>query len=409
MAEVCKVFHSNAVSVFSRLFKDLKLNLLNETMDDTEDNVHWQRWLQRDLEEESQDEWEDIYEWKGHFLHPLIEKQFRNFGAHIQSIRLDCEDSNYKPRNEILELIATYCGTKDGSSLVKLVMHYTNIPYILRERLQPVFDRLQYLDITGGSFNFDFYKFDSELPELTELILEDVDLSKRFVRNFKKLKTISFADVSFLGSFDSFLDLNPQIKSLTIRDSDGQNTWLNTRSLSVIVYSLLELEELKLETTLLSLDVQKVPNDLPRLQHLRVFSCDCLQPSIANLLNYFVEQTVPLEELNLTNLMLDDNIATALSKLSRMKKLRFDGGEIVSGELLNVVVKGMPQLHKIHLVDFSNVVVEDFNKAFWHAEKLNELLHYPLRGEVADIAELNGKPMVCHFLDIDLRIVRDGD
>lgn len=306
VADVCSVFQSNAEFTFKRKFSDLDFN---EFID--ENNI--------DIRCEWDAEHDNLLQMDS------VERLFRHFGVYIQTIHLDTNDFNEYEQDRIMELMIAHCAHKD-SKLDKLVMYGITISSHLMPRLQSLFDRLKYLDITGGSFCFG--------SELTELILDDVDLDCSFVRTLKKLQTISVTDVreSYIGLFDDFLALNTQLKSLTRTDSKGHTSRLRFQNEMVyirlfecferneiktdfsLIGSLSELQELRLHSEMKALHEDKDLNNLSRLQHLKVFSCNCSGLLITELLNNFAERNVPIEELDLRNFRLDFNIAPNLAK-----------------------------------------------------------------------------------------------
>lgn len=353
-ADVCSRFESNAQSVFKRKFAVFDLNELTVERD-IESQIDWTRW--DDLDDLVYDDDDDNF-----LSMESVKRLFRHFGPLIQTMHLDNNDFDDEQRDEILELIATYCAHED-SMLYKLAMHDITIGSHLMPPLKSIFDRLKSLDVTGGSFYAG--------SELTELTLEDVDLSDDLMEPFRqmltKLQKCSLFDVrDSAGVFASITTCITQLKSLILVDST--EAWLLEEYTFCAISLLSELEELHLDVHIVSGSI----NMLAKLKHLKVFSCRCDGVQIDELLNAFAEQNVPIEDLHLSNFTLDTKIASNMAKLTKLKKLRLSNGEAESGQLLRAV-KGMLHLGTIHLDDFKDVLIDEIKSVIEHAVELNEL------------------------------------
>lgn len=164
VADVCRVFKSNALSVFKRKHSDPDLYELLTTTDSEDQYVS---------EDESDLDYKQT-DWTIKHSFPLktAEKLFRHFGAYIKTLDLTCclHDEDNVQRNEILEMLAAYC-TDEDSELNKLVMNDVTIEPDLILRIRPLFDRLKYLDLAGGSISA-FYIG----PQLIELSLDNMGI-----------------------------------------------------------------------------------------------------------------------------------------------------------------------------------------------------------------------------------------
>lgn len=361
VAEVCTMFQSCAVNVFASNFSNFDVNILMET-DHNRDEYYEHIF---DDSEEEDDE---------NFPMESVEKVFRNFGSYIRSIHLDQEDFNESQGDQILKFMAQCCSNKNAE-LDKLALHDVTISSNLVESLQPLFARLKFLDISGGTYDYRNASLFSICSQLTELVLEEVNFGNCFKQKYENLERISLVDIreTYAGAFNDFARMNPQLKSLTITDTDVPSTELSSHFYSVIS-SLSELEELKLHTNkkILYNDVVKDLNHLAQLKNLKLFSFNCLWLPVGQLFNNFAEHNVPIEDLDLRNLSLASNIATGLSKLTQMKNIRFYDCETKPGQL-PIAVEGMLHLEKLHLCNFEHVTVEDVKGVVQNARALKEL------------------------------------
>lgn len=377
VAEVCKKFKSNAVNAFSKLYSDFDVNMLiDESRDDSDTNSDL------DLEDDEQDSENDL-------PMDLVENIFRNFGIHIKGLHIDQEDFDQNQTEQILELIVTFC-SHDNAKLSKLVMNDITIYSHFIERLQPIFGRLNSLDITGGLYDRRHASLFSTCSQLTELMLEHVYMAGCFIQKFEKLQTISLAYICdnyviYGVPLQSFVRMNPQLKSFTITDSCRVKS-----NIYDIIGSLPELEELKLhmKTKIENNKLEDDLNHLARLENLKFFSFNCLNLPIGKLLNSFAEKKIPLEDLDLSNLTLDLNIAASLSKLSQIRNLRFSDGEAVSGQLAQAV-KRMIYLEKLYLCNFGQVTVDDIKEIIKNARELNDIQLYNQDGITIDSKSFN--------------------
>lgn len=366
---VCSVFKLNALSVFKRFFADVDLSeLIDENAIDS----------RLDCEDD-----ENV----GQLSPPTetIERLFRDFGAHIQSLCLNGSDFNENQKDQILELMITNCAQKD-SKLTKLVLQFVTIGADLMPRFHSLFDRLNSLEAMDASFYFG--------SELTELILEDIYLDCNSVRRLKKLQSASFIDVCNVdGAFHKFVTLNSHLKSLSIT---GSKKWSYSDFLLTEIGTFSVLEELKLKIFHSNFygTVQEDLSNLARLKHLKVFSFNCVGLPITKLLNDLAEQT-EIEELDLREFTLSHDVVLALAKFTKLRKLRLsDGGQVENGKISDAV-KGMTHLEKLYLSNFGHITIDDIKKTIMNATELNELqLDCQLHSFTVDTTNFN---LICRF------------
>lgn len=357
VADVCRVFEKNALSVFKRRHSDLDLDELLGASD---------RGNEYDSEYGTDNEDESVndarYKLRREPLRLLemktVEKLFLHFGAYIQTFDLDVEDEDQ--RHKILEMLATYCAHED-IELNKLKMTDVTIGPDYIPRIQTLFDRVKVLDVTGGAFSTVYIG-----AELTELILEDIHLPEDVAWKFEKLQTLSLIDVqeSNSGAIESLLHSNPQVKRLIIT-SRTWNFWWNVLRMSS------ELEELELDVSLEPGELDDY-DYLARLQHLRVFKFNCMDSSMTKVLKRFVQYHLPIEELSFSNFTLEFN--ACLTGLSKLKKLSLSHGGWYGMVQLSNVIKGLPNLEKLYLIGFGCVTIDEIKATIENAPKLNEFI-----------------------------------
>lgn len=361
VADVCRAFQSNALSVFKR----------RHTILDSDELL-----VERDSDNESRDDRNDTssdslstisgsdIEWNNkhtrykpakerrvrHFHMETVERLFRNFGALIKTIDLTAK---YECQLDgILELMAIHC-THQGAQLTKLIMRDVDIAPDLIPRIQPLFDRLTSLDVIGGSF-YPFYIG----TELTELKLEDAYLDAVFTHQFQKLHSIYLSDVegSSVEMFVSFLEMATQVKRLVIAGRMRAN-------LSSLVWFPPQLEEIEVDTYV---DEEQEFMSLGQLQNLRVLTLNCLEMPMTRLFDDL--RKLPIEELSLKNFTL----ASSIAGFSKVKKLSLVYGGWTHDVQLSTIIKEMPLLEQLYLEDFRDLTIDVIKSAIANAPKLSK-------------------------------------
>lgn len=369
VADVCQRFASIAVTVFKRHHVALDLNDILDDFYRLDDSYALDRWesmtslnsLDIDLASRVPPE-------------PMetVERLFRRFGIYIQQICIRLYNDDEEQKNEIFQLMSTYCLQKDAK-LNRLILYDTTISEETCKRFQPLFDHLSSLDVTGGTVSFDIG------TELTELKLEDVFLKGIATTKLNKLQELSLVDIKGncfgrRGPCQMSTLLLPHLKRLTII-GECFHMFNDNLILCAGVTQLLELEELKLDVEFDPRNMENVRN-LARLRHLKVFDLNCRWYSITELLKNFVEQKVPIEELHLRKFLIESTSATYISKLNTIKKLCLsDGGWNFGPETTRLanMVKGMPLLEKLYLCDFGSITMTALTTTIANTPKLSEL------------------------------------
>lgn len=371
VAGVCRVFKSNALSVFKRRHSDLDLDeLLDER--DYDDISGWSDrdfddisgWSDSDDESKSSDR---VKAWNSKHMRykpPVKERRVRrfdmdtvinlflHFGAYIKTIDLAVNDKDQK--DEILELMAIFCTHKDAQ-LTKLILNDITIEPDLIPRIQCLFDRLKFLDLVNGSI----YALPN-CPELTELTVQGVYLTGTFRRQFEKLHTLTILDVleGSPGCVQSLLLMPTQLKRLNIAG-----------------FSRLDINLLPLQLEELEFDWD-IPNILnfTKLRNLKVLTLHYIDLLTTDLFNNLVEQNVPIEELCLTNFELAVQTATSLAGLNKIRKLWLVDGKWPNNVKLSTVVKGMPLLEKLCLSKIGRIDIDVIKSTIENAPKLKKFV-----------------------------------
>lgn len=212
-----------------------------------------------------------------------------NFGHLIESISLNllnCQQSIRNRGNEIFQLIAKCC----GSTLKSLILEKYN-PNFNKQNRFPVLENLILDDATPIQFCLN-----SPLKYLYILKFnrQQNDFDSYFIQPFPYLEMVMFNTINHLtdDKLSTFLSLNPQLRKLHIKCC----TNLTSTALEIIGYYSQNIEKIYIFHSF-QLVTNESSHYLNGLQKMCGFGYTH-QISVESLLNFFVENNCPIEELD---------------------------------------------------------------------------------------------------------------
>lgn len=241
----------------------------------------------------------------------LVKPQiFRNFAHLIKSVYLngsgtnDCLDS-FNPNNNVIE---------------SLRLRSADISV---NKLEPLLPKLKSLELSNCAFNGEHLDLFSFCVELQHLKVKLSQFDKFASCKMPKLKKFEFDDHFHRENLKSFIEMNPQLSSISIGTTDKVRGPKNFQE------HLMQIGELK------SLCALKLP---------------CYHNSVGPLMNLLRTNNTPIQQLELENGRIDDESLEDIFQLKSMKILTiWNGTEKLSNEQFIGLSRELPHLEVVRL------------------------------------------------------------
>lgn len=88
--------------------------------------------------------------------------------------------------------------------------------------------------------------------------------------------------------------------------------------------------------------------------------------------NALATENVPIESLDLSNIVVDLNVADNISKFKSIKILLLSRGTIESGQLIRIV-KELPHLDELDFSEFEHLSVDEVKEKIKHGKEISKL------------------------------------
>lgn len=270
-----------------------------------------------------------------------LEAMFCIFGPSIQTLAVT--SSTFECESFIIHLIKQYCALKS----LKLV----NFSFKSTLKLE-----LQQLHLKNCSIQMKNAKFFAYFAEsLQKLQLEGCEFygkaEKCIEQSFQNLVEASFSSNSGIDKFamDRFITSNPKLEKLTIKDNRMFNT---AKPLSLIGQHLIHLKELDFHEELYNFDFfNGYIRDLSLISTLKMLKLHFQTQPITSLINELATKESLIDYLNITKGQIDAKAMQNLTRLQKIKTVELKEVYGMTEELLIVLIKGIPLLHTLRLVN----------------------------------------------------------
>lgn len=258
------------------------------------------------------------------------EAMLRNFGPLIHSLSIISTWNNGSTATAAARMINQH------TTLQLKELHMTGIDLSeYTENLCPVFAKLEKFELYRCTFSHENEKiFHQASPMLNEA-------------HFKKCTGLK------CSMFEKFIELNPQLKILTIR---GHEMSVRENSIELIGNHLSKLVHLEITAFTLNLKSKKCTNSLSKLSALKVLKLECTRDSIAPLLKKLFKNNIPIEHLDLNSCKFDDSIIKMMSQLKQIKILGLNDCANLTESYIIELAKALPLLEEFHIVLFHDQI-----------------------------------------------------
>lgn len=333
VAEVCKKFKRNAQTVFSFQQKNMTAEFKITARHSVNHNISAKLISIRRLP--------SVLENFGPFLFDLeisLEYEFKRI-------------SKYTPA--VVKWLVQYCGeTLNSLKLWHFVFDTETI-----SEFQPLLRRLQKFSLNDCQFktesNFsEIFSCASELREIKITQIFDYD-GEHYVNfkvrvNIPKLEALAIHEYEYgisTATIDNFLVMNPQLKQLDIHNYNYNDDDSESYLFETMAQYTPHMEKLRLccyFPTEFNNFIEKAKN-LKHLTALKSLDIDCQGDPFSVVISELVAANIPLESLTMSNFIVDQELVIGVSRLTRLRKLEFEGSEIKMSYVLEIV-KHLPEI-----------------------------------------------------------------
>lgn len=295
----------------------------------------------------------------------MMRKVMRHFGANIQSL---CIESKPRADDYLLQALLDFCTTDELKELRLELFHIQEES----PNLGPLFARLEKLEMVHCTMRIKLNQSMADCLLMRSLRFESCNMDdddECIGRAFVDLDEAHFSHTNFNAEIvGHFIVSNPTITKLSIVQTVDE-----MRALQVIGQHLPNLRELEIVESNYKSNFEEDVLAIAPLTSLNVLKLHFNWVKAAPLLSALVTNKVALEHLAMDNVWLDNSAAESICQMTQMKVLHVNNGRDLTKEHLLDMVKALPELHELRLLNAVAIDVTALKNIVNNAGKLKSM------------------------------------